>query len=211
MKTIIFKTDEDKWVEANASACDLCVVEEELYHQTGRSLWKGDFNVSIVGIRTPRSKNKVSDKFQDIIYFTWTEDTDDGEARIWYELPATTLAGRRMHNKPINSKGTAQLKCGFHPSLWKRGKHKGKNALIQIGNEVEGNYGDDQGYLKGTLNGYNLKGTYEWKREGQSPLKGDFDFTFTPNFDSFKGTYTRTSPDQRAPVTWNGTRLKDRD
>ena len=136
MKTVIFKTNEDKWVETNASACDLCVVEEQLYHQTGKSLWKGDFNVSIVGIRTPRLNNKVSDKFQDIIYFTWTEELNGSESRLWYELTATTLAGRRMHNKPINSKGTAQLKCGFHPSLWKRGKHKGKNALIQIGNEV---------------------------------------------------------------------------
>lgn len=95
-------------------------------------LFTGDYNVTILGIRTEREeavtgKTKVSNKFQDYMAVTYSV----GDKRIWFVMSATTLAGVKYYKKPMNRKGTAQVLSGKHAALWKQGFHKKKRALIQ--------------------------------------------------------------------------------
>ena len=108
------------------------VLDSACREQTGQGLFKGMYNVSIVGMRSHRERldglTKVSDKFEDQIVFTW--DTPKG--RVYYSFTATTLAGMHYYKYPMNPKGTAQLKAGqIFKSLWKMGKHNGYTALVQ--------------------------------------------------------------------------------
>lgn len=117
-------------------------IKIQMKKQTGRELWKGEYNVTIIGLRTPREDNKVSDTFQDWIVMTWIRRVGSikgmakGKCREWYIMPATTLAGVKMYKNPINRLGTAQMVLGYHKGIWRIGRHKGKNALTQTGNQV---------------------------------------------------------------------------
>jgi hypothetical protein len=121
--------------------------------QCKKSLFRGLYDVSIVGYRTKREDDRVSDEFQDLLMFTWEYPTthklspkeDDYDAnkydydvqRVWYVVPATTLAGVSMYENPINRDGTAQVPVGFHKRVWKRGSHKGKDALVQRAGKIK--------------------------------------------------------------------------
>lgn len=99
-------------------------------------MFKGDYNVTIIGIRTGRvhvdGHPLVSNKFQDWMVVTYPV----GTTRVWYVLPATTLAGMKYYETPMNRRGTAQLPSKMHKALWEQGLHKGKRALVQA-NKVE--------------------------------------------------------------------------
>jgi hypothetical protein len=124
----------NKWIHKAAEA------------QCKKSLFRGLYDVSIVGYRTKREDNKVSDKFQDLLMFTWEYPTthklspnweDYDVERVWYVMPATTLAGVSMYKNPINRNGTAQVPVGFHKRVWKIGSHKGKPALVQRAGKIK--------------------------------------------------------------------------
>ena len=140
----IYMPDGKYWkgVSSGDSPINLSGVRKQLKEQLGREEWKGYHNVSIIGLRTDRESNKVSDRFQDWILFTWktklgaTIGRTNQTVREWYIIPATTLAGIKMYKNPINAYGTAQVPLGFHRQIWKIGQHKGKNALSQIGNQI---------------------------------------------------------------------------
>lgn len=99
--------------------------------QTGKSLFTGALNVSIIGLRSPRKDDQVSDRFQDKIIFTWQQNEDE-DSRIILEFPATTYAGLKYYNNPINKSGTACLMSGFHKHLWEVGRHRNYKALRQV-------------------------------------------------------------------------------
>jgi hypothetical protein len=146
-----------KEIPIEESPINLDVLQEEVKKQIKRELWKGFYNVSIVGLRTPRKDNKVSDKFQDWIVLTWitkygANKLVKDESRVWFVIPATTLAGTKYHKNSLNTLGTAQMALGYHKGIWKRGTHKGKPALTQIGNQVtviRDSDGDDVHDFKG--------------------------------------------------------------
>lgn len=140
----IFVPDGKYWKDTPERECPIQLegIKLQMKEQTGRELFKGEYNATIIGLRTPRKDNKVSDKFQDWIVITWVRPVRSyrglgkGKCREWYIMPATTLAGVKMHEKPINRLGTAQMPLGYQNGIWMIGRHKGKNALVQTGAKV---------------------------------------------------------------------------
>lgn len=93
---------------------------------------EGSFNLNIVGIR---SKNRVSGKFDDMIYVAYKAN---GSEQL-LAMEATTDPGTKYLLAPLNSKGTAILvpgqylgayKIGVHGRSWKSGSY---TALEQVG------------------------------------------------------------------------------
>lgn len=105
---------------------------EKLYKERNYGFFtKGDYNLNITGIRFPREKQKLTDKFDDLLCLDYKEDNK----WIHKEYPITTLYGSYYGLKILgNKKGTAILK----PGRWKYklGLHIGKEALVQA-EEVE--------------------------------------------------------------------------
>ena len=90
-------------------------------------------NLNIWGIR---SNNRDTKHFNDVIVVFYNGTFDEGNARVgkwvWHIFEATTDPSDLILRQPINKKGTAILSTGYHPRLWKIGKHKGAyNALVQ--------------------------------------------------------------------------------
>lgn len=139
MENILYKGVGKHIIQADISSpvYDFGLLQHEVKEQMDKEIFTGLYNVSIIGVRTPRQDNRVSDRFQDYAYFTWEEPRGDDIVRVWFEIPITTLAGKKMYRHPLNSKGTAQMPAGFHKSIWERGKHKrSKPALVQTGAKV---------------------------------------------------------------------------
>lgn len=85
----------------------------------------GDYNLNIFGIRTNEYE---SNKFNDIIGVLYKKN---GEW-ILNTYKATVDPGLYYRKNPLNYKGTAILKEGFHKSAFKIGYHQGKyKALVQ--------------------------------------------------------------------------------
>lgn len=149
-----------KEVPFEESPIQLNGIEPMMKEQTNRGLFTGFYNVSIIGLRTEREGYKVSDVFQDWIVMTWVKKfrsdsmVEGGKCREWYVMPATTLAGAKYHKTPMNRLGTAQMPLGYQKGIWRVGKHKGKNALTQTGNQVKvirDNDGNDTHDFRGAV------------------------------------------------------------
>lgn len=105
---------------------------ERLYRERNYVFFtKGDYNLNITGIRYPREKQKLTDKFDDILCLDYKEHNK----WVHKEYPITTLYGSYYGLKILgNKKGTAILKSGRWK--YKLGLHIGKRALVQA-EEVE--------------------------------------------------------------------------
>lgn len=78
---------------------------------------------NIIGVR---SKAHIPDKFQDLVYVVW------GEAI--YCFTATTIPGVHWLQKPMNKNGTAIVMADRqYLNSHALGLHKGKKALVQVG------------------------------------------------------------------------------
>lgn len=92
----------------------------------------GDFNLNIVGFRSPG--NTVTNLFDDKLTVTYKEN---GVVKF-HEWTITTDPGKYfMQVKLGNPKGTAKLKSGQYRGVYQIGMHNGKyEALVQTGGKV---------------------------------------------------------------------------
>ena len=92
---------------------------------------KKPFNLNIVGIR---EDNPTTNKFNDTISVFWKY-----EGRWnFFDFQATTLAGLKYLENPMNPKGCAILVPNQYRGVWELGLHNGKyQALVQRKGEVE--------------------------------------------------------------------------
>lgn len=83
-------------------------------------------NLNIWGIRSKDTNTKY---YNDVIAFFYEDENDAWELMLF---EATTDPSNLNLETPVNSKGCAILREGFHESIWKIGKHKGQyTALVQ--------------------------------------------------------------------------------
>ncbi|MDC0598867.1 hypothetical protein OAP18_03420 [Gammaproteobacteria bacterium] len=90
-------------------------------------LWftEGDYNLNLVGIR---SSDTDSNAFNDCLIVAFFVD----QRPHLFIFDCTTDPGIYWRKHPINVLGTAIVKPGQYPGLWKIGKHQGRyEALVQ--------------------------------------------------------------------------------
>ena len=97
------------------------------YERMGYTLFtKGNFNLNIFGIRN--QKDRDSEYFNDMIGLLYK----DGGKWVLKKYDATTDPSIHYREEPMNPKGCAVLKEGFHLHGFRLGVHKGKySALVQ--------------------------------------------------------------------------------
>lgn len=89
---------------------------------------RGEYNVNIVGIRNSLTKNKVTNKFDDLI----TVSYKIRDRWQYHEFECTTDPGTHWTENVMNEKGVAILKEGQYLSSYKIRKHQGRyEALCQ--------------------------------------------------------------------------------
>jgi hypothetical protein len=102
------------------------ILEETMLFK-GYTLFRGDWSLNLIGLRTADSlSNRFNDLF--LIFFRCAES--------WslLQFPCTTDPGTYYRNNPINIDGTAIVVPNQYRGLWKLGKHRGLyDALIQKG------------------------------------------------------------------------------
>ena len=99
---------------------------ESALKNAGHKIYKNDkkdFNLNIVGIRCA---NPTVNKFNDLIVVAWKYK---GEWTI-KEYPATTLAGLKWLEVPMNPRGCAILKEGRYEQTWKIAMHRNSYAAL---------------------------------------------------------------------------------
>ena len=92
---------------------------------------KGDYNINIIGIRSPQLK---ANKFDDTMICAYKK------LGVWKlkEWKITTDAGRYWLKHPMNEKGCALLVPNQYRGVYKIDKHQGRyEALCQRNGEVE--------------------------------------------------------------------------
>jgi hypothetical protein len=87
----------------------------------------GDYNVNIVGVRNSLTKNKVTNKFDDLITVSYKID---GKWQ-YHEMECTTDPGTHwVENCMLPKKGVAILKEGQYPGSHKIRKHQGRYEAL---------------------------------------------------------------------------------
>ena len=100
---------------------------KKLFDKKGYAYFsKGNYNLNIIGVRSANNHN-VTNEFDDFIVVIY--NTSKGTSRAIYKV--TTQPGISYMENPSNSRGTAILAEGQYRGVYKLGKHKGQNALIQ--------------------------------------------------------------------------------
>jgi hypothetical protein len=93
----------------------------------GGEVFEQDGYINFCGVRN----NVTNDTFNDILYIYWKDKTD-GTFKCVKTKDFTTKPGKKSVINPINSKGAAIVKEGWHKDIWHHGKHQGKyDALRQ--------------------------------------------------------------------------------
>jgi len=95
-------------------------------HKMGYTFFNhGEYNLNLVGVR---SQDAYANTFNDALYVVYL--IDGVEQAMTF--PMTTDPGVYWRTHPINVSGTAIVKPGQYPGLWKIGKHKNQyDALVQ--------------------------------------------------------------------------------
>lgn len=100
---------------------------KQLFDKKGYAFFtKGEYNLNIIGIRSIND-HKVTNKFDDYIVVVY--QNKQKFCQVIYNV--TTQPGLDYILNPSNKKGTAILAEGQYRGVYKLGKHKGLNALIQ--------------------------------------------------------------------------------
>jgi len=92
---------------------------------------RGDYNLNIIGVRTP---SRLANTFDDWMHVVFKQDDE------WKDLkfPITTDPGLYWLEHPMRVEGTAILCPGQYRGVYKLGKHRGKYlALVQTGGRVK--------------------------------------------------------------------------
>jgi len=87
---------------------------------------QGDYNVNIVGIRNTETKNKVTNRFDDLMTVSFKKDG------IWqyHEMDCTTDPGTHWVENIMRKEGVAILKEGQYPGSHKIRKHQGRYEAL---------------------------------------------------------------------------------
>ncbi len=95
--------------------------------KAGAPLFKGELNVTLVGIRMPTAEQNT---FNDVLCVLFQQD---GKKQL-LQYAMTCDPGAYYLENPLNKKGTAVLVPGHYKSCWRLGLHRGKyHALVQVG------------------------------------------------------------------------------
>jgi len=98
---------------------------QSVFRQKGFKFFnKGEYNLNIVGVR---SHDTASNRFVDSLYVLYLVKGEQNAICF----PITTVPGKYYLENPMVEEGTAIVKPGQYPSLWKIGQHKGYDALVQ--------------------------------------------------------------------------------
>lgn len=89
--------------------------------------WVKPYDLNVFGIR---KNNPVPDKFDDTFGIAYTDPAGNDRC---YLFPCSTDPGLYYLKNPLNPEGTFIMKEGYYPKLWTPGKHKGYDAMIQVG------------------------------------------------------------------------------
>jgi hypothetical protein len=93
----------------------------------GLPVWPKPYDANLVVERGPG----LPGDWDGVLTYAWTERDGGGwHLRSW---PCATRPGRPYLEKPMNPEGTAILEPGRHKLSHRRGLHKGRPALVQMG------------------------------------------------------------------------------
>ena len=88
----------------------------------GGKVFEEDGFINFCGVRN----NATNDTFNDTLYIYWKEG---GKFKCVKPSGFTTKPGKKSVQNPINSKGCAIVKEGWHPDIWHHGTHaRGKKS-----------------------------------------------------------------------------------
>lgn len=170
--------------EQVAQACD----------QRGYPLREDEWNLVGISGLSPKGdrslgyvKDTTPDKWNDSIGVIAKED---GEWEFLCLYLGTTEPGRYYTLNPLNPRGGAQLALGFHIDLWRFGRHKGYEALVQAGKarlvrDANKNFRRDDKETLEQGNGVNLHTTKTtgWRGSASKNSIGKFSAGCTVIFD----------------------------
>lgn len=88
-------------------------------------LFDGRMDLNAIGIR----KETQGDSYDDTLCLIYKDLLHN---QVIHLFPITTKPGKLYLSNPINKAGTAILAPGQYRKLWKLGKHKGHDALVQV-------------------------------------------------------------------------------
>ncbi|MGH1374401.1 MAG: hypothetical protein ACRBBW_20355 [Cellvibrionaceae bacterium] len=99
---------------------------KQAYQAAGyRFFDEGDYNLNLVGIRSAESRSNEFNDWFGVAFYT------QGQPHLFW-FSATTDPGTYWREEPAHIDGTAIVKPGQYPGLWKLGQHQGKyDALVQ--------------------------------------------------------------------------------
>lgn len=98
--------------------------------QTKKYIWfeDGDYNLNIIGIRNLKTKNQITDKFDDLLTLSYKISN----IQYYHEFAITTDPGLYYSQNLLNQSGVAILVSNQYRSTWQIGLHQGKyEALVQ--------------------------------------------------------------------------------
>ncbi len=99
---------------------------EREYRAKGYKFFNEPFSLNLFGIR---GENLYADEFDDLIGLVYS----NGSERVIELYPATTDPGAHYLLSPMNTAGTAILVPGQYRSMYMRGMHRNRPALVQRG------------------------------------------------------------------------------
>ena len=108
-------------------------IRRSLERKGYRFFENGDYNVNIVGIRNSLTKNKVTNRFDDLITLSYKID---GEWK-YHEFECTTDPGTHWVENIMREEGVAILKEGQYPGSHKIRKHQGRYYALGQQNPVK--------------------------------------------------------------------------
>ena len=120
-------------VEVSSDVIDKII---KIVKNGGGKVFEDEGYINFCGVRN----NATNDTFNDTLYIYW-KDSTDGKFKCVRTSGFTTKPGKKAvlnENGTVNSKGVAIVKEGWHPDVWKHGKHKGQyDALRQDENATK--------------------------------------------------------------------------
>lgn len=98
--------------------------------QTKNYSWfeKGNYNLNIVGIRSTKKGNEITNQFDDLLTLSYKI----GDTEVYHEYFITTEPGIYYSKNLLNKEGVAILVPNQYKGTWQIGLHRGKyKALVQ--------------------------------------------------------------------------------
>ena len=89
---------------------------------------KKGYDVNIIGIRNSETKDKITNRFDDLITISYKNE--DGNWQ-YHEFDCTTDPGTHWEQNLLNKKGVAILKPGQYRGSHKLGLHQGKYEALR--------------------------------------------------------------------------------